>query len=114
MVRGLLFTFSVTMLKNQTRIVRRRLILGCHMNSYFLGMWMIFLPFALFGCSLIAGQSKGEFAAVAEESKGKDSSGELLIPVANYSTEKGKYLGERYNRNLEHLLAQIVQDRVTR
>ncbi len=75
---------------------------------------MIILPFALFGCSLIAGLSKGEFAAVAEESRGKDPSGDLLIPVANYSTEKGKYLGERYNRNLEHLLAQIVQDRVTR
>ena len=75
---------------------------------------MIFLPFALFGCSLIAGLSKGEFSAVAEESRGKDPSGDLLIPIANYSTEKGKYLGERYNRNLEHLLAQIVQDRVTR
>ncbi len=106
--------FSVNMLKNQACMIRRCLILMCQMNIYFIGLMMVLFPFVLSGCALIEELSKEEPSTVASKIKGKNSSESLLVPPPSYySTEKSRHLGERYNSNLENILAHIVQDPVT-
>ena len=75
----------------------------------------LFLLSGLFGCTLPWEQKTGTAVPASPQVQGNDSSGGLLIfPSSEYTTEKGRYLGERYNRNLDDILGKIVQDRSTR
>ena len=64
---------------------------------------LLFLVVVLSGCSL------------SEESTRKNPPvGFIVTPPTSYTTQKGRYLGERYQRNLERLVQQLVQNPVTR
>ncbi|MCH8055672.1 MAG: type I-E CRISPR-associated protein Cas6/Cse3/CasE, partial [Deltaproteobacteria bacterium] len=65
-------------------------------------IFSIFLALSLSGCALLEKQGRKA-----------PSLGLIITPPSYYTTRKARDLGERYNRNLEQLVQQLVQDSVT-